>query len=241
MHNTTLYNGEIELSFDEANHRYSVNGSIVPGVTTPLGIINKEWMGPWVAKMCGEYVADNLKPGASLDEIEIQDFIKSMKGSWRRKSATAAAIGTMVHEWAEKHAKGLKPAMPVNPKIRNGVEAYLDWLKQHEIVFRANERRIYSRQYRYAGTVDAIGYVDGQLSVIDFKTSSGIYPEMAWQTAAYQHALQEEFGKPFERRWIIRFDKEGGGFESEAFDNFDADFEVFRTALSLWRQVKGVH
>ena len=96
----------------------------------------------------------------------------------------------------------------------------------------------FRRQYYYAGTCDFVAKIDGVIGVGDIKTSSGIYPDMRLQTAAYQHAIQEEEGIEVGPRWIIRFDKKTGEFESKTFSDFDLDFQGFASALSLYKTLQ---
>ncbi len=76
----------------------------------------------------------------------------------------------------------------------------------------------------------------------DLKTSSGIWPEFALQTAAYQHARQEETGKRYRKRIILRLGKaprpDGGlDFEVHELTSFRADFQAFQGALALKRRL----
>jgi hypothetical protein len=237
---TPLYNGTVELEFDEKRHVYRVNGKTVPGVTGILGVINKPALVPWAVKMCGEYLAKTLKPGTQLDEVEIARLVTDMKRRYRDVTAEAADIGTHVHRWAEQHAKGENPPWPVNPQVRSGVEAYCAWLEAHHVEPIFVERKIYSQGYQYAGTVDLVAKIDGRLCVADFKTSSGLYDEMRLQLAAYQHAIWEETDMDIEARYVLRFPKDGGQFEAHELENFPRDFGAFRAALELSRTLNAI-
>jgi hypothetical protein len=231
---TPLYDGQIELEFDERKHVYRVNGKTVPGVTGILGVINKPALVPWAVKMCGEYLAKSLKPGTTLDEVEIARLVNDMKRRYRDVTAEAADIGTHVHRWAEQHAKGENPPWPVNPQVRSGVEAYCAWLEAHHVEPVFVEKRIYSRLHDYAGTVDLVAKIDGRLCIADFKTSSALYDEMRLQLAAYQEALQNEFPHMnFAARYVLRFPKDGGQFEAHELQDFERDFGAFHAALTL--------
>jgi hypothetical protein len=76
------------------------------------------------------------------------------------------------------------------------------------------ERKIWSKKDKYAGTADALAFIDGKFGVLDIKTSTGFYPDYNLQTAAYVSALRdEEFKKTIslprdvETRWILRIDQ----------------------------------
>lgn len=239
---TALYDGQVELEFDTKRHVYRVAGKTVPGVTGILGVINKPALVPWAVKMCGEYLAKTLRPGTQLDEVEIARLITDMKRRYKDATAEAADIGTHVHRWAEQHAKGENPPWPVNPQVRSGVEAYCAWLEAHHVEPVFVERRIYSREFEFAGTVDLVARIDGALCVADYKTSSGLYDEMRLQTAGYAKALSEELGWDFESRYVLRFPKDGTQFEAHLLPRaeFDRDWDGFRAALELSRTLNAI-
>lgn len=76
------------------------------------------------------------------------------------------------------------------------------------------ERKIWSKKDKYAGTADALAFIDGKFGVLDIKTSTGFYPDYNLQTAAYVAALQEDemkkraaLPREIETRWILRIDQ----------------------------------
>lgn len=233
-----LYDGAVSLNFDEAKHAYRVNGKWIPSVTTALGTIAKPALVPWAAKMAAELVANELKPGVALDEVAIRELAERAKNAHRDRARQAAGIGTDVHTWAERFARGENPPMPINPQIRSGVDAFISWTKQHDFRPVYLERKVFSRRHEYAGTVDAVAYIDGVAAVADWKTSSGIWDEYRLQLAAYQQALSEEGVIDEDTdRWIVRFDKESGEFEAVKLprDTYERDARGFRAALALYR------
>jgi translation initiation factor 2B subunit (eIF-2B alpha/beta/delta family) len=123
----------------------------------------------------------------------------------------------------------------------------------HNVRWLRTERKIYSRKYQYAGTLDGLATVDScqdvaccgriyqdELSLIDWKSSNHLRTEYLYQTAAYQQAEQEEFGCDIKARWILRLGKEDGKFEAWYEQNFEQDFEAFLGCLNLYRANKAV-
>lgn len=60
----------------------------------------------------------------------------------------------------------------------------------------------------FAGSVDCLARIDGQLTVIDWKTSTRSDPgermaEHHAQVAAYRAAISERYGVPVERGWVV--------------------------------------
>ena len=232
---TRLIHGET-LSFDADAHAYTWGGEFVPGVTTILQCLGKPALVPWAAGMASDHWLEAAKAGRT-DWAAIH---KEAKGAHRKKTQAAADIGHEVHAYAEAYFK--KQTLPelTSDQARRGVEAFHKWVSAHTIEILASERQIFSKEHYYAGTCDFVAKIDGVMGVGDIKTSSGIYPEMRFQTAAYQHALQEEKGIEFPVRWIIRFDKKTGEFEAKTFKEFDLDFQGFKAALVLHRTLKAM-
>jgi hypothetical protein len=225
-----------ELQFDEKKHSYAWDGNFVPGVTTILSCINKPALIPWASGMASDYWLKEIKAG-NTDYAAIH---KAAKTAHRRKAQDAADIGSNVHEYAENFFKKLPAPELKTDQAKRGVEAFHAWFDAHDIEVVASERRVFSKDYYYAGTCDFVAKIDGVLGVGDIKTSSGIYPEMRLQTAAYQHALEEEKGIKFPVRWIVRFDKKTGDFEAKSFYQFDLDFKGFISALELHKTLQTI-
>lgn len=224
------------LTFDEKKHAYTWAGKFVPGVTTILSCIGKPALIPWAAGMASTHWHQAIKSGRTDYDV----ILKEAKSAHRTKAQAAADIGSNVHEYAEKFFKKKDLPFLHTDQAKRGVEAFHKWMDSHKIEIMASERRVFSKEFYYAGTCDFVAKIDGVMGVGDIKTSSGIYPEMRLQTAAYQHALEEEKGIKFPVRWIIRFDKKTGEFEAKSFYNFDLDFSGFKAALNLHRSLKSI-
>ena len=126
----------------------------------------------------------------------------------------SAIEGSLMHEAIQGLFIGETKEIPV--EVEAGVRAFQKFNEGKKIIFHPEfvERRIWSPRHRYAGTIDALAWVDGKFGVLDIKTSSGFYPEYNLQTAAYTTALQEfEVGRSLalprdiETRWILRIDQ----------------------------------
>lgn len=230
-----LYNGEIKIDFYPNSHRYKRDGKWLVSVTSALGMIAKPLLIPWAVNMATDFLLDKLQAG----ELITQGLIIEAKTKHREKKEEAAAIGSVVHEWAENYIKTGKRDLPKdNDPAMNGIVAFLKWVDEHKVEFISSERFVYSRRNDYAGIMDAEARINGKHCVIDFKTSKRLYPEMRFQTAAYQMAAEEE-GTLFEGdRWIVRFDKETGEFEAHEHGDLEQDFAAFMSALTIKKRLK---
>lgn len=218
---TKLYKGKVELIFDSFRHSYHVNDpelkrfqEKVTNVTKALNIIAKPALINWAANMAAGSINDALEPGVAYDELQLQAIIQAGRKAHYQKKVDAGLLGTFIHKWIEDYINGEKPAMPVNIDLRNGIKNFLRWVKEHKVEFLVAEQQVYSRKYNYTGTLDFICKFEGKMYIGDMKTSSGIYPEMMVQTAAYRQARNEEFPEEeYAGQIIMRVDKTDGTFE----------------------------
>ena len=74
-------------------------------------------------------------------------------------------------------------------ELAGHVDAYLKFLAEHDPDPIAVELVVASRSPRYCGTADLVAHMDGQVWLLELKTSrSGIWPESALQACAYSRA-----------------------------------------------------
>jgi len=241
-----LYKGESIITFDEGRHIFrDPEGKVIPSVTKATGIIDKS--GPlmgWTAKTIVKWIRKNTNKCDKnvIDNNEYylvtEDDLERAKKEYRRLKTEAADIGTEIHEWASDWIKGKKPDMPSNEKVVGGITAFLKFQKEHKVKWLESERIIYSRKYNFAGILDAVGIINKELVLIDFKSSNGIYDDMRFQVSGYQIAYEEETGKKFDRRMILRFGKEDGMFEITELDEEKKDKKIFLACLQIVNRIK---
>ena len=241
MESYKLYNGEVELTFDENKHIYRVGEKIVFGVTSATGILDKPALMYWAVNQALGFLDKALKPGLVIDELNKPKLLAEAKIIHRKKKDEAADIGTAVHNYLATWIKAKinweeEPAMPINEQVKKGIVAFKKWAKENKVQFISSERKVYSRKFEYAGTLDMEAIVNGKLSVVDFKTSSGIYPEYFIQTAAYAKALEEETGNKYQEVWILRIPKDGTAFGHAKNNMLDFYFTSFLGCLDNYRR-----
>lgn len=226
-----LYGGAVEVKFQpNPYHRYYVTDEeyglkkqYTRGVTTFIGIKDKSnALISWATETAGLHLFDTLRDKGSIDA---DDIIEAM-GQHRKIKEKAGDIGTRIHDWCEvfiKHKIGVpgyedKPQIPEDPQEKQGVKAFLSWVTQHDVKFVDSEFITYHRELKYIGTADCLALVDGELSLVDFKTSNGLYNDVMMQTAAYVKAWEHEHDKQIVNRWALRLAKET---EEEHFERHE--------------------
>ena len=229
------YDGKVHLDFDPVKHKYYINGEKANGVTTALGIIAKPFLIYWAARMASDYVKANIVPGKSLDELEIQDLVEGARTAHSKRRDGAADKGTYVHNWIEAFVReGEQPAMPVAPQLREVIESFLKWWETMGIEPVTPEIKLCSPTLQLAGTADLLCRVDGKLTIMDWKTGKGIYPEMFLQLAAYALMYEEEFGEKIEQLYIVNASIDNM-FQTQVSDQLDLLKKTYLNALALYK------
>jgi len=205
----------------KAHQRYRLtDGSIVPGVTTILGVMNKPALVKW---------ANNL----GLQGIDSSVYVDE-----------TAKIGTLAHEMVQEYLGGPEwDRSAYNPGqidlAENAVLSFFEWERRNVSSFETVfiEKQFVSETNRYGGTVDWYGELDEQMWLVDFKTCKALFPEHTYQTAAYW-ALLLEHGYRVDGVRILRI----GRSEDEGFDDkiigreeIEDAYRVFESALNLYR------
>lgn len=225
-----LYKGNVSIFFEERDwggnkiHVYTKADGVKPlSVTKVTGTVDKSnALIIWATRLMAKYLTENF-----LGKLLTEDALVIALKEWRKAKDEAADVGSMAHDWIEQHIKGLKPAMPENPAVMNCVSAYLKWEGENKIKWLKNESLVYSKKHDYVGKFDAIAKIKGKTYLIDYKSSKGLYPEFYLQTAGYQLAYEEEFGKCIDGRILLHLGKEDGAFEHREIGDYEKDRDAF--------------
>lgn len=187
---------------------YIKDGTRVPSVTQITGRYgDKSSLIPWARKQGYQ----QAQAGMPLNHNE----------------KSAAEIGTVVHAMVEAKIKGINPLAENTlteeamwKKAEQSYASFEYWWGIHRPEMLHTELRLVSEKYKFGGTLDGIGLIGGLLVLLDWKTSSGIYPEYVVQVAGYKIAWEENNpDKPLKGFHILRISKESGHFTHKGYIN----------------------
>ena len=213
---------------------YTLDGTKLPSVTTILGIVDKPALVPWANAQGREAVEEELAPrvGDTLTRPMLDHALEQAKARpWRAKKE-AADFGSETHRIIEGLLVGTAPHIP--SRQSQAIRNFQAWQNLNNITLELTEVSVYSVEHGYAGTFDAMGWIDGLPVVCDWKTSKGLYMETALQLAAYAHAFEELGGAPAHRAFGLRLGKAQPEFEAKEVFDMDAAFEAFLGAKALF-------
>lgn len=162
-----------------------------------------------LAQKIGEALRDNK----SL-EIEALQNLNDKLEELNKKKEFFSSDNAPLTEEEEKE-------LDILTKVSNGVQAFINWVVDHNVKFLECERMVYSRKHKFVGITDAIIELNGKKYLIDYKTSKGVYNEMKYQLAGYTIAYEEETGEKLDGQMIIHFNKETGECKVHEISNKD--------------------
>ena len=171
---------------------YWLNGKRLPSVSTVLGTLG------WGTDRLMRWAAD-----LGLEGVD-----------YETNRQHAADVGTCAHELIDcyLHGRLLEPDTYHADLIDQAMpafNAYCAWAARHRIEVVRTECKLMSSALLYGGTPDAIVDMDGEAVLIDFKTSTWLYPKHIIQVVAYLDLIAENFGTVLDRAIILRVGKDG--------------------------------
>lgn len=208
----------------------NAKGQRVPGVTTIIGRFKDSGGLLWWA----------FEQGKAAERGEINSLYD--------KRDEAAESGTLAHSMVEASIKGESFQMPdvseeVQQQAMNAFEAYRKWASMTKLEIVEQETQLVSEKYQFGGCPDAIGKIDGELCLVDWKTSNSVYQDYLIQLAAYKQLWEEN--RPDQLLTggfhLCRFAKSDGDFAHHYYPNLDEawrQFELFLEAYQIDKRLK---
>jgi hypothetical protein len=270
----TFYQGQVTLRYDPKGHVYLLvtpNGLEVQEGSSSVGkIIDKSnALVPWGCRMMQNKLlatTPTIDGYVSLPRHEFERLVLEAKTAHKERLDEAGKVGNIAHAYIETYIKAVlaqdQPLveqilanMPIDERAASCSIAALTFMQAHNIRWLSTERKVYSRKYKFAGTLDGLAKVDScsdplccpvkfkdRLAVLDWKSSNSLHLEHILQTASYEQAYEEETGEIVTDRFIVRLGKEEGDFEvwHRLDEDFKPDFDAFLDALRLTRSVKAL-
>ena len=226
------YNRILEISKDAKqitmpdSRYYRRNGEYYPSVTYVLGSYPK-----------GKYFEDWLKKvGYSAEYI-----VKK-----------AGEEGTQVHEMIESYLNGDElnflgsHGRPLyHPDVWQMFLRFVEWWEEYNPTLIEVEVHLFSDELKVAGTCDMVCEINGELWIIDFKTSNNLQSTYDLQAAVYGQMYEECYGKKADRFGILWLKSnkrksasgkmQGKGWEMyESQRTQEENLDIFKTVKRLF-------
>lgn len=199
-------------------------GQRIPGVTTIIGRF----------KDSGGLLYWAFEQGKAAERGEIAKLYD--------KRDEAAESGTLAHSMVEAHIDGVPFEVPENvtPEVleqaSNAFASYRAWESMTKLVIVEQEMQLVSEKYQFGGCPDAIGAINGELCLVDWKTSNSVYCDYLIQLAAYKQLWEENHpDRPLTGGFhLCRFAKSYGDFAHHYYPELNEAWEQFKNFLNAY-------
>jgi len=139
--------------------------------------------------------------------------------------------GKLVHRIIQWHLAGELDEDSIDPALRPYFDAFLKFEADSKFVAEVVERPFASETYRFAGTPDLIGCLNGHNAIIDIKTGAP-QPWTALQLAGYEVLVKH----PSMERFSLQLTDEGKYKLTHHKDRADRGVFLSALALHLWKR-----
>lgn len=143
--------------------------------------------------------------------------------NYRDTSQRAADAGTCAHQliewWINDHTPTPRELAiypeDVYEKGQTALLNFIQWAETVHFTVLETECAYTSEEYQFGGKIDCVASVNDRRVILDWKSGSGVYPNMWIQGEAYRHLWDEcRPDEPIEDGiYILRIDKETVGFD----------------------------
>lgn len=166
----------------------------------------------------------------------------------------AGKEGTQVHEAAEKLVLGEEISWmddygnaKYSQVVWEMILKFADFWKTHKPKLISSEQFIWSDEHKYAGTADIVCEMDGEIWLLDLKTSNALHRAYDLQLAAYAKGMEEVRGQKIDRTGIIWLKAssrgpskqkgvyQGKGWKIKVVDEIEKNFDLFTTIYKLYK------
>lgn len=171
-----------EKDGDGRRYKHPFTNEYVPSVTTILKENPKD-LAQWAANLTLQWCIENA---ASLLGSSDEQGTRRGRYRWKDVRDERAGVGDGVHGWIEAEHKGLWEFPVLNEEQQAIIEQW-EQLKMVHVIEPIHTELTMWNAGRYAGTADGLWRIDGELKLIDLKTSKNHWPDHDYQLSALAH------------------------------------------------------
>jgi len=177
-----------------------------------------------------------------------EDWLKKVGYSADFIVKRASEEGTQVHEMIEDYLNGkelsfLEHGIPMYaPNVWQMFLRFVDFWEEYKPTLIEAEIHLFSDELKVAGTCDMVCEINGELWVIDFKTSNHLQTTYDLQTAIYSQCFEECYGKKVNRSGVLwlKSSKRGpkkGAMQGKGWEMYESKRSQ-EDNLSIYRAVR---
>lgn len=181
-----------------------------------------------------------------------EDWLKQVGSNAEYIARTSADTGTQVHNLIEVWLKGNKEILWLDAKgnalysleVWKMFLRFVDFWQKTKPTLIESENHLFSDTHKIAGTCDIVAEIDGELWLIDIKTSNNIHSSYELQIAAYVTCWNETYDRKINRGGVLWLKSskrnykllQGNGWELiESSRTFEENMDLFNCVYKLFK------
>jgi hypothetical protein len=165
------------------------------------------------------------------DEAELLKQEAGSKGSRVHKGIEILSLGGEVFH-NDSFADGDGETAEITAEEYEAILSFKQWCDEMKPEFIVSEHTVFNKEHRYAGTLDALCWINGEIWVIDYKTSANIYLSHEVQISSYFHAD----GIEAKKLGILQLGYKKNKNKKWKFTEIEDKFDGFLHAKYFWNE-----
>ena len=123
----------------------------------------------------------------------------------------------------------------LKPEEYECLMSFVDWFNKTKPEIVDREFNIFNEELNYAGTVDLLCRIEGKLTIVDFKTSKGVWMEHKLQISAYRKALEKKYPQePIDMALLqVGYKLNKNKYK---YNEIEDKFDLFLAAQRIWAE-----
>lgn len=116
------------------------------------------------------------------------------------------------------------------------IKSFADWHNEYHPEIIATELAIFSKKGKYAGRVDCVAKIGGEITVIDWKSSKSIHESFPLQFAAYANAIEENTDLKIIQTAAVQLGAQNkNGYRFVIYPDWKDHYKVFENVRKVWQ------
>lgn len=178
---------------------------VVPSITTVLKAENKPAIVQWSVDQTAGFAVANAQQLLRMNDSSAFKMLRwiprkeiasiepgmDLNSHYNGVLSDAGDMGTWMHEWIQGDVVpelDYPSTEGVHDVFWDMVTEWDAFASKHEIIPHFTERTVWNEEAGYAGTLDGVWEIDGKMTLLDIKTSRGLYSSTWMQLAALRAA-----------------------------------------------------
>ena len=155
----------------------------------------------------------------------------------QRIKSEAGERGTRIHTATEMLEDGVELVdMDFGLEEWWKICSFVDWHREFNPEMIAKEFAVFSESGKYAGRLDRIYRIAGEITLLDIKSSSGIHEHFPLQFASYAHAIEENTDIEIVQTACLQLGAQNSkSYRFVVYPDWRDHYKVFENVRGVWQ------